>query len=134
MQFKFLTVGEHTVAATFGLLWNRQFYSLHISHDNDYAEYSPGVLLTALELEAAFKRGDCDRFDFLGGFLANKDNWATTITPTVALYANRPSLRGRLFQWTFFTAKPALRRLLVRFGILDAMIRIKKKLIGGSRL
>jgi hypothetical protein len=43
-------------------------------------------------------------------------------------------LRGRLFQWTFFKAKPALRRLLVRLRILDAMIRIKKKLIGGSRL
>lgn len=134
MQFKFLTVGERTVAATFGLLWNRQFYSLHISHDNDYAEYSPGVLLTALELEDAFKRGDCDRFDFLGGFLGNKDSWATTITPTVALYANQPTMRGRLFQWAFFTAKPALRRLLVRCGILDVMIRIKKKLIGGSRL
>jgi len=134
VQFKFLTVGERTVAGTFGLLWNRQFYSLHIAHDDDYAEYSPGVLLTALELEAAFARGDCDRFDFLGGFLANKDSWATTITPTVALYANRPSLRGRLFQWTFFKAKPVLRRLLVRFGILDAVVQVKKKLFGKSRL
>lgn len=134
MQFKFLTVGEHTVAGTFGLLWNRQFYSLHIAHDDAYAAYSPGVLLTALELEAAFERGDCDRFDFLGGFLANKDSWATTITPTVALYANRPSLRGRLFQWSFFTAKPVLRRLLVRYGILDVVIKVKKRLFGGSTL
>jgi CelD/BcsL family acetyltransferase involved in cellulose biosynthesis len=127
-RFRFLRAGDRTIAASFGLLWRRRFYSLHIAHDARWDEYSPGVLLTAHELEHAFESKECEVYDFLGGFLTNKRSWATAMDATVTLYADAPTVRGRLFHWLYFDAKPRAKRLLTRVGLLDAVLRLKKVL------
>jgi CelD/BcsL family acetyltransferase involved in cellulose biosynthesis len=74
--FRCLRLDGHLVAATFGLVHERRFYSLHIAHDAAYSHYSPGTFLESLEIEECF-RADLDEYDFLGGFLKNKIRWAT---------------------------------------------------------
>jgi CelD/BcsL family acetyltransferase involved in cellulose biosynthesis len=127
-QFRFLTLNGQDIAGTFGLSWNGCYYSLHIVHDRDWADYSPGYVLTLLELQQAFARADCRWVDYLGGFLANKRGWATEQQLTRTLYAHPPDLRGRGFHGYYFRVKPALKRQLSRLGMLDAALDAKSGL------
>ena len=111
-----LRVGDQLVAATFGLIHGRTFYSLHIAHDASYARCSPGTLLESLELEECFA-SDLDEYDFLGGFLKNKVRWTTQMRDTVEvhLYQKQPRL---IAAYTFyFVIKPPLKRMLSRLGV-----------------
>jgi CelD/BcsL family acetyltransferase involved in cellulose biosynthesis len=128
VQFRFLTLGGHDIAGTFGLLWNGCYYSLHIVHDRDWADYSPGYVLTHLELQQAFARTDCRWVDYLGGFLANKRGWATEQRPTQTLYAHPRDLRGRGFHGYYFGVKPALKRQLSRLGMLNMALNAKSEI------
>ncbi|MGB7739623.1 MAG: GNAT family N-acetyltransferase, partial [Steroidobacteraceae bacterium] len=114
--FRCLRLDGHLVAATFGLVHERRFYSLHIAHDAAYAQYSPGTFLESLEIEECFQ-ADLDEYDFLGGFLKNKVRWATHTRDTVEvhLYQRQPRLVAAYLY--FFIAKPRVKRLLSRFGI-----------------
>jgi CelD/BcsL family acetyltransferase involved in cellulose biosynthesis len=127
-QCSFLRVNDETIAATFGLVFARRFYSLHIAHDASWNDFSPGVVLTSMELEQAFKDRHYDVFDFLGGFPTNKRSWATGALTTFVLYADPPGLRGWLFHWAYFTAKPRLRNLLIRTRLLDVLKDAKQRL------
>lgn len=111
-----LRVDDRLVAATFGLVHERTFYSLHIAHDASYSRFSPGTLLESLELEECFGSG-LDEYDFLGGFLKNKVRWATRMRDTmeVHLYQRQPRLvAAYLF---YFEIKPPLKRMLSRLGV-----------------
>jgi CelD/BcsL family acetyltransferase involved in cellulose biosynthesis len=114
--FRCLRVDGHLVAATFGLVHARRFYSLHIAHDAAYSSCSPGTFLESLELEECFRTG-LEEYDFLGGFLKNKVRWATHARDTVEvhLYQRQPALVVAYLY--FFDVKPRLKRLLSRFGI-----------------
>jgi CelD/BcsL family acetyltransferase involved in cellulose biosynthesis len=114
--FRCLRLDSHLVAATFGLVHERRFYSLHIAHDATYSHCSPGTFLESLEIEECF-RADLDEYDFLGGFLKNKVRWATRTRDTVEvhLYQRQPLLvAAHLY---FFIVKPRLKRFLSRLGI-----------------
>jgi CelD/BcsL family acetyltransferase involved in cellulose biosynthesis len=124
--FQFVTIGGSDAAGTFGLRWAGTFYSLHIAHDEKYAEHSPGVTLTALEMQAAFTTKRYRTFDFLGGFMSNKRSWATSTTPTVALFAHPPGFSGWAFHTLHFRMRPVLRRFLVRFRLLEAALATKQ--------
>jgi CelD/BcsL family acetyltransferase involved in cellulose biosynthesis len=124
----FLGIDDATIAATFGLVFERRYYSLHIAHDSAWNDYSPGVVLTAKELEQSFADRKYDVFDFLGGFPTNKRTWATGALTTFVLYADPPGLRGWLFHWTYFKAKPRLRRLLIEARLLGPFERAKKRI------
>lgn len=114
--FRCLRLDGQLVAATFGLVHDRRFYSLHIAHDAAYSPCSPGTYLESLELEECF-RADLDEYDFLGGFLKNKVRWATHKRDTVEvhLYQRQPRLVAAYLH--FFVVKPRLKRLLSRFGL-----------------
>jgi CelD/BcsL family acetyltransferase involved in cellulose biosynthesis len=108
--FRSLRLDGRMVAATFGLVHGRKYYSLHIVNDAEYAKFSPGTYLESLELEECFGAG-LDEYDFLGGFLKNKLRWATRVRDTVEvhLYQRQPRLiAGYLF---YFVIKPPLKRL-----------------------
>lgn len=117
--FQFLRMNGKDASGTFGLHWARTFYSLHIAHDESFAEHSPGVALTALELKSAFENGKMATFDFLGGFMTNKSGWATTLSPSVAVFAHRRNVNGWLFHWIHFRMRPRVRRALIRFQLLE---------------
>ena len=104
------------MAATFGLVHERRFYSLHIAHDAAYSNCAPGTFLESLELEECFRTG-LEEYDFLGGFLKNKVRWATRARDTVEvhLYQRQPALVVAYLY--FFVVKPHLKRLMSRFGI-----------------
>lgn len=104
------------IAATFGLIHRRKYYSLHIANDAAYAKFSPGTCLESLELEECFSAG-LDEYDPLGGFLANKLRWATRTRETVAvhLYQRQPRLVAMYL--LYFLVKPPVKRLLSRLGI-----------------
>jgi CelD/BcsL family acetyltransferase involved in cellulose biosynthesis len=114
--FRCLRVGGRMVAATFGLVHGRRYYSLHIVNDSAFAKHSAGTYLEALELEECFGSG-LEEYDFLGGFLANKARWATRMRDTVAvhLYQRKPFLVAVFV--AYFLVKAPLKQLLARFGV-----------------
>jgi CelD/BcsL family acetyltransferase involved in cellulose biosynthesis len=111
-----LRVGDRLVAATFGLIHERTFYSLHIAHDANYARFSPGTLLESLELEECFGSG-LDEYDFLGGFLKNKVRWATRMRDTVEVHLYQRQARLAAAYAFYFVIKPPLKRILARLGV-----------------
>lgn len=128
VHVRLLLLDEQPIAATFGLLDRGQFLSLHIAHDRRYDEFSPGVLLTAYELEEAYGRGDYARYELLGGFLNNKLTWASEGRETLQIYGYG---RGPLFRLHYawhFKLEPALKRLLRRLGVLDQAVRLRRAL------
>ncbi len=110
-----LRLDGQLVAATFGVVHGRSYYSLHIAHDAAYAACSPGTLLEAMELEECFGAG-LDEYEFLGGFLKNKVRWTDQMRDTVFvhLYQRRPRLLAGYAY--YFLAKPPLKRMLDRLG------------------
>ena len=114
--FRCLRVGGRMIAATFGLVHRRRYYSLHIANDTEFAKHSAGTYLEALELEECFGAG-LDEYDFLGGFLKNKVRWSTAYRDTVAvhLYQRKPFLVAVFV--AYFKVKAPLKRLLARFGL-----------------
>lgn len=128
LHIRTLSVGGNPIAATFGLITDGRFLSLHIAHDQAYAAFSPGVLLTAYELEEGHGRADYEAYEFLGGFLDNKVSWATGSRETQQLYVYR---RDPLFQAHYawhFRIEPVIKRLLKRFGILAPVVKLKNAL------
>jgi CelD/BcsL family acetyltransferase involved in cellulose biosynthesis len=114
--FRCLRLDGRMIAATFGLVFRRRYYSLHIASDDEFAKHSAGTYLEALELEECFAAG-LDEYDFLGGFLSNKLRWATDGRETVAvhLYQKRPLLVAIFIG--YFLVKAPLKRWLTRLGI-----------------
>lgn len=111
-----LRVGGRLIGATFGLVHERTFFSLHIAHDAGYSRFSPGTLLESLELEECFG-SQLDEYDFLGGFLTNKVRWTTQMRDTVEvhLYQRQPRLVAAYA--FYFVIKPPLKRMLSRLGV-----------------
>ena len=112
VEFRFLRVGDRTIAATFGVVWRDTWYSLHIAHDRGWDDSSPGVLLTALELEDAFRSRRYRVFDFLSGALTNKREWANDRVTTRDLHAMRTGPVCSPFFLVYFVCKPVLVRTL----------------------
>lgn len=123
LHFRFLTVDGNDVAATLGLHLDGCLYALHIAHDRNWDSCSPGFVLTALELEAAFLRPDYRRVDYLGGFLSNKRGWAMQWEPSVALFAHEPSLTARALHLYQFGGKQLLKKALARAHLLATALR-----------
>ncbi len=132
-EFRFLSLNGRTIAATFGLIWSRRFYSLHIAYEEAAAEHSPGVVLTAKELEEAFTNHRYGVFDFLTGALSNQASWATHRQASRDVYLNRRSVAGLCFHAYRFRLRPALRNALIRTNTLQRALALKNgtlKLLG----
>jgi CelD/BcsL family acetyltransferase involved in cellulose biosynthesis len=125
-EMRFLSLDGQPIAATFGLVWERCYYSLHIAHDGGFDDFSPGVVLTARELEDSFAHQRYDTFDFLSGVLPNKGSWATSVTPSVDLHIVRPTSGGLLFCWVNFTLKPRAKELATRARLMPLILRVKE--------
>ncbi len=125
--FRILTLDENPIAATFGLIHNNQFYSLHIVYDPEFRKYSPGTLLESMELEECINRGFRE-YDFLGGFLNNKLRWTKQYRETTELFIYRKDLRLRLVFFIYFVAKPGLKTLLNKTGLKEPFFNYIEKL------
>ena len=125
--FRILTLDKNPIAATFGLIHNNQFYSLHIVYDPAFRKYSPGTLLESMELEECIKRG-VREYDFLGGFLNNKLRWTKQYRETTELFVYRKDPRLRLVFFIYFVAKPGIKQFLERTGVKQPLINCIEKL------
>lgn len=126
-DLRFLELDGKPIAATFGLRYRQTFYSMRIVHDRAYDRFSPGTLLEAIELESLFDSG-LERYDFLGGFLANKLRWTETVSEIVNLHAFSRNWRLWLFHFTYFRLKSTVRAILIRAGVFDAVVKKKRVL------
>lgn len=124
VQCRVLFVGERPIAASLGLFEHGRFLSLHICHDAAYAHFSPGVLLTAYELEACYARPDCTDYDFLGGFLSNKLTWTAKLRETRQFYVYGNTLFFRVHYAWHFNIAPRLKTALRRVGLLDPVLKL----------
>jgi CelD/BcsL family acetyltransferase involved in cellulose biosynthesis len=125
LHIRTLSVDGKPIAATFGLLDAGRFLSLHIAHDLDYAQFSPGVLLTAYELEEAHRRPDYSAYEFLGGFLDNKLSWTSTARETQQLYLYQRNALFRAHYIWHFSIEPPLKKLFKQVGLHAPFVRVK---------
>lgn len=119
IRFRFLLLDGRPIAATFGVVRHRRYASLEICHDGRYDDYSPGFVLTGLELEALMADGSCDEYDFLIGTFANKSSWATHAVTARHVYVLPRNLWGHANRLLIFRMKAALLGLLSRLGFED---------------
>jgi CelD/BcsL family acetyltransferase involved in cellulose biosynthesis len=126
IEIRILSVNERPIAATFGLLDSGRFLSLHIAHDRDFDRFSPGVLLTAYELQECYERADHSEYELLGGFLENKTSWTSNVRHTRQLYAYRrePVFMAH-YAW-HFRVEPFLKRALAPLGLMGAATAFKR--------
>lgn len=133
-----LFVDDKPIAATFGLMMDGRFFSLHIAHDREYADFSPGALLTAYELEEGYSRMDYLEYEFLGGFLENKVSWTSNIRETQHLYVYRRDALFHVHYAWHFHIEPAIKRLSKRIGIHKSLVRwrdmLQRKFLGDQMM
>lgn len=129
VQLRFLCVDGMDIAATIGILWRGVFYSLQVTYHPAWHDYSPGYLLTALELKEACDRNDIEWVNYLGGEAKNnKIGWTTLVVPTQSLYAHPHSLLGQSFHAYHFHIHPWLKPRLDRLGVLPFLRRLKDRI------
>ncbi|MDD9940621.1 MAG: GNAT family N-acetyltransferase [Myxococcales bacterium] len=128
--FRVLWLDDQPIAASFGLVEGEQFVALHITHDDRFKRFSPGVVLTAHELEACYTDQTCRIYDFLGGHLNNKLAWEPNLRKTVDLFAFRKEPVFRIvFAWRY-RFRPKLRGHMQRLGVHGAYRRARAKWFG----
>ena len=86
------------------------------------------MLLSAYELEEAYRRADYREYELLGGFLSNKLTWAPNVRKTTQLYAYRREPLFYLHHAWHFRIEPPLKALLKRLRLYPAAMAVKKAL------
>lgn len=131
-HFRFLYLNERPIAATFGFFFRGRYASIEICHDREYDRFSPGFVLTGLELKECHASEDYVDFDFLSGLHNNKDSWQTGQYESRHIYALPKTPTGYANRWLIFALKPAIKRLLARWRLdqlaLDVLDKIQDRL------
>ena len=117
MHFRFLYLDERPIAATFGVFRAGRFASVEVCHDQAYDRYSPGFVLTGMELRECHETGEYVDYDFLCGTHDNKTPWSKAMYRSRDLYILPNSGWGRTNRFLMFTVKPAAKRLLARLKL-----------------
>ncbi|MGH7575087.1 MAG: GNAT family N-acetyltransferase, partial [Longimicrobiales bacterium] len=128
IEFRFIDVAGQPVAGTFGIRHDQRFYSLKIAHDQRFAAASPGTLLESLEIRDCFDR-DVVEYDFLGGFLTNKNRWTDDTRETVQVFAFPRRGHWIPFYVDRFVVRPRVKRLLRRAGWLDPLLAWRERVV-----
>jgi len=109
----FLEAGGDTLAASFGLVYDRTYFILKWAYNESYKTCGPGHLLINAII------GDCvqrqlTEFDFIGEWYEYEGKWTSEVRPHAFLYVFRKSLYGRLLHTVKFSILPSMKRLLQR--------------------
>jgi CelD/BcsL family acetyltransferase involved in cellulose biosynthesis len=121
-----LSIDGRTIAATIAFVHGRQYYSLQIVHDAEWAEFSPGTVLEYLELTECHGGGYAE-YDFLGGFLNNKLRWTSTVRETIQLQVARRTPRELVRHAWHAHVSPRARALLERAGLLERALKLHEE-------
>jgi CelD/BcsL family acetyltransferase involved in cellulose biosynthesis len=103
-----LDSGGVTVAMFYGLEHRGRYYLLKTAYDETLGECSPGQLLTHDVLRELVARG-CVEFDFLGGLMDWKRDWAPSLRALNDLHIFRGPA-GRALHALCFRLRPAVAR------------------------
>lgn len=142
IEFRFIDVAGEPVAGTFGIrhasrtpcdataaaVDGDRFYSLKIAHDQRFAAGSPGTLLESLEIRDCFET-DVVEYDFLGGFLTNKNRWTDDARMTTQVFAFPRRGRWVPFYIDRFVLRPRVKRLLHRAGWLEPLLAWRDRVV-----
>ena len=112
LAFYTLTLDERPIAMYFGLRSNDRYYLLKTAYDESLRECSPGQLLTYDALRDLIESG-CREFDFLGGMMDWKRDWAPGVRQLVDLHVFRGPA-GRALHALHFQLRPAVGRAVRR--------------------
>jgi CelD/BcsL family acetyltransferase involved in cellulose biosynthesis len=107
-----LDSGSATVAMFYGLEHRGRYYLLKTAYDETLRECSPGQLLTHEALRDLTARGGVE-FDFLGGAMDWKLDWAPSLRQLTDLYIFRGAA-GRALHALRFRLRPAVVRAVRR--------------------
>jgi CelD/BcsL family acetyltransferase involved in cellulose biosynthesis len=129
-HFRFLTLDGQPIAGTIGLLQNGRFESLEICHDQAFDRYSPGVVITGLELDECHNAPEYVEYNFLVGTYSNKRPWQTHARQVHDVYVLPRTAWGNANRLLIFSLKPRLKQLLKRLRLMEAAERIVYKLEG----
>jgi hypothetical protein len=89
-----LSIDDHDVAFTLGIIESDVYYQQVIGYDHDFAELSPGTHLTQLTWEALAQSGI--RGVLSHGEYEYKERWATEFVDQTSLFILTRTLRARL--------------------------------------
>lgn len=128
-----LEVGGRIAAHELGFRTGSKLWSYDSAFKREFASGSPGTLLTAKVLEAAWREG-LEEYDFLRGGEGYKVAWTAESRREVQLVLDSGTLKGRAARDVAFRAKWALKRrprlaaAQARFvGILNRLLEGGKK-------
>jgi CelD/BcsL family acetyltransferase involved in cellulose biosynthesis len=110
-----LELDGRAVAIHFGLYERQRYYLLKTTYDEGYRACSPGQLLTHDALRDLVARG-CTEFDFLGGQMEWKADWAPRLRPLTDIHIFRGSA-GRALHALRFRVRPAVARAVRRIRL-----------------
>ena len=128
LRFRFLRFDGKAIAATIGLLQGKRFESLEICHDTAYDVYSPGVVLTGMELEECHGAHDYSEYNFLVGTYANKKPWQTDARQVHDLYVLPRTWWGHANRLLIFWLKPRIKAALKRFQLMERAEKLLDKI------
>lgn len=103
-----LELDGRPIAMYFGLYHRARYYLLKTAYDESLRDCSPGQLLTSEALRDLVADG-CTEFDFLGGVMDWKRDWAPSLRHLTDLHVFRGPA-GRALHAVHFRARPAVAR------------------------
>ncbi len=133
IHFRFLSLDGKPIAGTIGLIRNGRFESLEICHDQAFDRFSPGVVLTGLELEECFGLSEYREYNFLVGTYANKTPWQTHARSVRDMYTLPRNVWGYANRALIFWLKPRVKRFLKRHRLMESAEKLVDKLEGVFR-
>ena len=107
-----LELDGRPIAMFYGVYHRGRYYLLKTTYDETLSDCSPGQLLTHEALRALLARG-CVEFDFLGGVMDWKRDWAPSLRQLNHVYVFRGAA-GRALHALRFRLRPAVARAVRR--------------------
>jgi CelD/BcsL family acetyltransferase involved in cellulose biosynthesis len=107
-----LEAGGKVIGVRYCYRFRGEVLEFQSGFDPDYADYSPGRVITAYILKNAMEEGDT-AYDFLKGEYGHKDVWANDYreTRSLTVYGNSPASRAARLRKVHM---PALKAMILR--------------------
>lgn len=107
MDFSFTNIEGKITSASWGFVYNKQFYYMTSAYDPSSSIYNPGHMLTMQLIERAIKNG-LGKFDFLKGDEFFKSYWTHEKLDNMSIMLSKKGIKG--------SCRVALFRYITKMG------------------
>lgn len=115
LRLRLLELDGKAIAADLDCVYGSECFLVKTGFDEDYASFSPGLVLRGEALRLAIEDG-CRAYDFLGGPDGYKMRWASELRPRLEVHAYRGA--ARLPQLVYRSrVRPVLAAVRRRLGL-----------------